>query len=514
MADTDTNPTHSTTITTTSADEPTHSALIYTEYDQSEIASGATGRPTTTTTLRCFGREFEPRKLLTMPSRQTFAYCFSFIGLGISVGGLGPTLLDLGSVSHTEVQSLGWIFTLRGLGALSGSLAGGRLFDSPKLQKRANLFMVIAIATMLVALAVVPLLSRFWLQCVAFYVQGFGFGVLDNGANVMLGWIWRERAPPFMQLLHFCFGAGAFIGPMIVAEVVKLAKDRYVENYTPELGLYWSYWSLGIITALTLPPFIRLDAPLDSYASEETNDASNSGDASEGKICFVKSQYLSYLLIAGFLCLYVGGEVTAGGWIYTFGVTKQLATESAAAYMTSLFWGSLALGRLVGVPLAAYFNSKTLLLMDLAGCFVSAILWVSLPNSVAVLWYVSFALGFFMASVYPATMSLPTSLGIRVTGKALSLFVTGASLGEMAVPAIVGSVFKSLGPNSLCWTILLDIVGCGMLYVMLVVMARFVANRKRSPTADVDVEKPSSNYAEFSEDEMEEQTTQGEIQDK
>ncbi len=46
-----------------------------------------------------------------------------------------------------------------------------------------------------------------------------------------------------------------------------------------------------------------------------------------------------------FLMVYVGAEVSAGGYLYSYAVVEDLASETAAAYLTSLFWGALTLGK-------------------------------------------------------------------------------------------------------------------------------------------------------------------------
>ena len=49
-------------------------------------------------------------------------------------------------------------------------------------------------------------------------------------------------------------------------------------------------------------------------------------------------------LIALFFFLYVGAEVSAGGWIYSFALKSGIATVSSAAYLTSVFWAAFTAG--------------------------------------------------------------------------------------------------------------------------------------------------------------------------
>ena len=40
----------------------------------------------------------------------------------------------------------------------------------------------------------------------------------------------------------------------------------------------------------------------------------------------------------------VGAEVTAGGYLYSYAVLENLATETSAAFLTSVLWGALTIG--------------------------------------------------------------------------------------------------------------------------------------------------------------------------
>eukprot|EP00971_Amphidinium_carterae_P293066 5818861-Amphidinium_carterae.1 len=57
---------------------------------------------------------------------------------------------------------------------------------------------------------------------------------------------------------------------------------------------------------------------------------------------------------AAFLFVYVGLEVTYGGYIDAFAVKWLKADEAAAAWLTSVYWGSLCAGRLVAAAATPY----------------------------------------------------------------------------------------------------------------------------------------------------------------
>jgi fucose permease len=59
-----------------------------------------------------------------------------------------------------------------------------------------------------------------------------------------------------------------------------------------------------------------------------------------------------------------------------------IGDENKAAYLTSVFWGSLTIGRLLGVPIGARFRPQAILLTDLIGCFVSIGIALTRPGSI------------------------------------------------------------------------------------------------------------------------------------
>jgi hypothetical protein len=51
-----------------------------------------------------------------------------------------------------------------------------------------------------------------------------------------------------------------------------------------------------------------------------------------------------------FLLIYWGAEVSAGGYLYAYAVIQDLATETSAALLTSVFWGALTFGAYLQPP--------------------------------------------------------------------------------------------------------------------------------------------------------------------
>ena len=61
--------------------------------------------------------------------KATVCYCGSFLTFGMSAAVIGPTLLELGCVTHLKLHGVSWVFFAQGLAALLGSSFGGFLAD-------------------------------------------------------------------------------------------------------------------------------------------------------------------------------------------------------------------------------------------------------------------------------------------------------------------------------------------------------------------------------------------------
>jgi fucose permease len=277
---------------------------------------------------------------------------------------------------------------------------------------------LVVIAAMMALVPVIPLLP---LLVIAVALLGMGEGTLDVGGNTLIVWVHGDRVGPYMNALHFFFGVGAFVSPIVVAQAVLLSGD-----------IVWAYWALAL---LMLPAFLwLLHVPSPSAPAA-------AGDGGNGQ-----ARPLLVALISVFLLLYVGAEASMAGWIYTYAMARDLGTATSAAYLTSAFWGALTAGRLLSVPLAARFRPETVVLADLFGCLVGVGL-IGVSRGPAMVWTGTWLTGFAMAAIFPTAISLAGSR-MTITGRVTGWFFVGSSAGGMTVPWLIGQLFERIGPQS------------------------------------------------------------------
>lgn len=159
--------------------------------------------------------------------------------------------------------------------------------------------------------------------------------------------------------------------------------------------------------------------------------------------------------MALFFFLYVGTEVTAGGWVVSFLVDLRNGVPSKVGYVASGFWGGLTLGRLVLPEVTHRFNERKMIYVYLIFAIAVQLMFWLIPNLIASAVMISL-LGFLIGTFYPVGVevlvkALPEDLHVPSMGFVASVgqaggagfpFVTGAIAAKKGVgvlqPILVG----------------------------------------------------------------------------
>jgi FHS family Na+ dependent glucose MFS transporter 1 len=257
-------------------------------------------------------------------------------------------------------------------------------------------------------------------------------------------WTYGENAGPFVNGLHFFFGVGALIAPILFAQVLSKTDD-----------IQWLYWIFAIVC---LPIMIWLwFLPEPKHAQKEETKTSD-------------FPVIPVMLVMVLFFLYVGLELGFGNWIYAYALTLGLETTITAAYLASAFWGSFTFGRLMGVWISTRLRSKTILFMDFIGCAISVLLVMLWKDSNLALWIGTIGLGLSMASIFP-TFILLAGERMQITGTITGWFLVGSGAGSMLLPWIIGQVFVRTGPKAMTTVLMIDLV------IMFIFLLLFLSTR-------------------------------------
>ena len=235
-----------------------------------------------------------------------------------------------------------------------------------------------------------------------------------------------------MNGLHFFFGVGSLVAPLLVAQVLPLSA-----------GAAWAYWIISLVTLPLGLSVLRLGTPA-SPASPQ--------DASRGP-----SDRRLFGLIVLFFFLYTGAEVGFSGWVFSWAIADHGVSQTTAAYLTSAFWGAFTLGRLASIPLTRKVRVERILLGSLLGGLLSLSLLLLFASSSVGLWLGTVGVGLSMASIFPGTLSFARAR-VAITGRSTSRIFLCSGLGGMVLPWLVGVLFGTVGPGSVIPAFLVDLV--------------------------------------------------------
>ncbi len=340
--------------------------------------------------------------------------CAALMLVGWS-GLLVPSLIR--SIEHDFGQTdagIGIFFFVNSAAYVCGSFAGGLLTE--RVGRRVVLpAAVVLIALGLTGMGTFPSWAAFLAAAVPF---GLGGGAIDGGMNGLILDLYPTDRGRALNLLHLCFSLGALASPLVVGRLI-------------EAGVAWQAVVLGTaIVALPITVLLGLVAlPSGRHAHGPGVPAVRLGIA------------LPLVALAVAIACYVASEVGVSNWLVRY---LEAATVGLATSALALFWGCLALGRLVSARLGdrfdhARFAAVSALTASVA--LVAAVLVPSLAASIILFGVVGFAFG----PVYPLIMAVAGDRYPTRSAAVSGLLSGVAVIGAILYPPIMGFVSVGFG---------------------------------------------------------------------
>ncbi len=369
------------------------------------------------------------------PIVATIAYYLAFIILGLTTAAAGPSLLRLADHTASPLNIISYVFVFSSLGYLIGSFFGGRIYD----RYSAHRFMAMTLVVMAITCILIPISRSLVLLLFAMFLNGLAASILDVGCNTLLLWTHGEKAGPYINGLHFFFGVGSLIAPLLFAQVLLATND-----------IQWLYWSFAIVSVPMAIWFWFLQEPKHAGRAEEASSTIFPG--------------WPVLVMAALFFLYVGLELGFGNWIYTYALKLNLENEITAARLAAAFWGAFTFGRLLGVWISTRLRSKPILIMDIIGCAVSIAIIIIWRESSTALWIGTLGLGLSMASIFPTLIMLAGERMV-ITGTITGWFLVGAGAGSMLLPWLIGQIFVITGPQAMTAVLLISLASFAIVFL-------------------------------------------------
>ena len=375
----------------------------------------------------------------TSAKALTLAAYASFVPIGIATVLLGPMLPTLSARWSLNYSQAGALFSAQYLAstlavALSGVLVSRWGF---RFAMKAGLLIMSA--------AVGLLLAGPKIMGILFIAgSGFGMGLAVPAANLLVAEVNPGRRSATLNLLNFCWSAGAVACPFLVGAAAKSHKIPVF------LALVAGFSLLVVVGIAAMPKYIV-----------EPTAAKIVGDNIAHPTIHWK--HGATLVLAVLFFLYVGVENGFGGWVASYARSLGSLTPAVALMTPSFFYAALMLGRWLA-PLLLRLTDEIRLVQ--AGLLISCAGMAGLVLSHGLRGVVVSAglAGLGLSYVYPITISLLSREFGPASSRIGSLMFTMSNFGGGLLPWMVGVFSNHFG--TLKAGLAVPLIGCAAMYVL------------------------------------------------
>jgi fucose permease len=274
-------------------------------------------------------------------------------------------------------------------------------------------------------------------------VSGYGVGIFESVLNayiVELPSASAQLKSTLVNRLHAFFGVGALIGPPLAAWIVSFSTWRVVW-----LVLALACVVLAVGFAVLYPEVLAAGPLAETPVGEVPAPV-------KGGLLGAALRERGVLLGAVMLAVYVGVELSVGGWGFSYLVQGRSLSHLLAGYLVSGYWLGLTLGRFLISPIATRLGVSAVGMMYgcLTGILACATLVWLVPGTALVAVALGL-LGFFLGPIFPTTMALaPQMTSARLQSTAIGVMNAASVVGGSVLPWLAGTIGQSAG----VWTLL------------------------------------------------------------
>ncbi|TFY55750.1 hypothetical protein EVG20_g9203 [Dentipellis fragilis] len=377
---------------------------------------------------------------------QFFSLCYTLFLAGWNDGTTGPLLPRIQSV-----YNVGWLHNCLARLHLELRWSVSNIWLTDKLGFGKAI--VLGSASQAVAYCLQAPGPPFPLFVIAYCINGFGMAIQDAQAN---GYVasYKDNAAAKMGILHATYGAGALAAPLVATQFAQL--HHWSFHYLASLGV-------ALSNALILAAVFRFKRQDECLAQigQSAGEQGTSEDSKYRQIFRLKELHL----LAFFIFVYVGVEVTLGGWIVTY-VRQVRGGGASSGYISAGFFGGLMVGRVallwvnkaIGERLVIFFYVLLAIGLELVIWLVPSLIGGAVAVSIV---------GVLLGPVYPIVMNessriLPRWLltgcigwiaGFGQTGSAILPFMTGAIASKAGIKSLQPVLVSMMGLLVVLWAL-------------------------------------------------------------
>lgn len=351
--------------------------------------------------------------------------------LALSIGSLLPFIRDARGLDY---EFSGLIVSLHSVGNLISSFFAGTFAVTLGRKKSILLFN----AFFSIAYLMIIFGNHNMFLALAFLMTGLARGATSNFCNMTI----NNLAPGKVGMingLHGMFSVGAFLFPILLTLLTATNQEGWVYAVYFMLAMGVLSWILYLMNPV----------------KELTKSAKEEKKSTWG---FFKEPL--FWLCIGTLFFYLCVEQGVIGWMVTYFKDSGLLSASLSQITASVLWVMILAGRLTTAYLSTKVRKENLLRIMGLGLVLFFVVLITAKSTPLIVFGIM-GFGYSMAGIYPTTVSFSGKL-IQKYPIAWSFILTGASLGSIIMPSVIGKIAEMAGivygMSSIVVVVIIDMV--------------------------------------------------------
>lgn len=307
--------------------------------------------------------------------------------------------------------------------------------------------MLLALALVIIACLVMPVVGGFAMTKILFAVTGISFALIKVSVYATIGLVTSNKKDhaSFMNFIESFFMIGILAGYFIFG--------AFVDNNNPASTSWLSvYYLLAGISAAAF--ILLLTSKLDESSVKEVEGKSFVKEFADMVKLAIRPLVLIFIISAFF---YVLIEQSIMSWLPTFNSQVLHLSTRLSIQMASILAISTAVGRFIAGFLLRKIHWLKVIIVCLLFAAVLVVLVIPLASKIHIVsvdsWlaapfvaYMFPLIGLLIAPVYPAINSvILSSLPLRQQGPMSGLIVIFSALGGTTGSIITGHIFEAYG---------------------------------------------------------------------
>ena len=351
-------------------------------------------------------------------NRLIIGTMFAFMVSGATSLALGSLIPFLRSTYNLSYEFAGMLVSLQSVGNL---VSVGLMGFLPAFLGRRKSVLIMAVWMA----AAYLMFSTGWGGAAFLPILCFAMGITKGGnanfANTMMSTLPGQKAGIGYNLAHGAYAIGALASPLLIVACTNANQNG------------WRI-AAGVLFAFCL--FQLLDYSIIPIPENKVSKGVKSIDRS-----FLKNR--SFWLASGILFFYVSAEYSITGWLVTYFQDIGVLSDNLSQMMSSLLWGVMFIGRMIGAAIIGKVSRKLLLLVDGVGLTIFFLLVFFSRSELPIIIGIA-GVGLFMATIYTSAMALGTE-SVRGNDLGVSAMTLTGVAGGIIAPSAVGFVAEYAG---------------------------------------------------------------------